>query len=100
MGGDNKTIEGGYEFVSPEKNEPKLEIVIVPPVYSSVFNFPSLDFKTKFLISSEISVKPFLSVFKIIGVTTPSSKATAIETSTDEYLINLLLNQLTFASGF
>ena len=65
---------------------PKLEIEIVPPLYSSGLNVPFLAFKIKFLISLEIWIIPLVFAFLIIGVTNPSFKATAIETSIEEYL--------------
>src|SRR5579859_6900495 len=57
---------------------PRLEIVNVPPVYSSGFNFPSRAFFPRTLISSLIARRPLACTPLTIGVINPTSVATAI----------------------
>ena len=84
---------------------PRLEIEIVPPVYSFGDNFPSFAFFTSILISFEISNNPFSFAFFIMGVIKPCSNATAIEISIDNDLADIVWeyslpeNLFGFASG-
>ena len=68
-------------------------------MYCSGVSFPSFAFFAKILISFEISSNPLKLAFLTIGVIRPSFRATATETSTDEYLIIFPLNQETLVWG-
>jgi hypothetical protein len=62
-------------------NMPRLEIVNVPPWYSSGLSLPSRAREARDLVSAEIEARPFEPTSLMMGVISPFGVATATQTS-------------------
>lgn len=71
-------------------NIPRLEMVNVPPTYSSGLSFPALALVMRSLVSFPIWLSDLLSADATIGVISPLSMATAKLTSTSSNLVTLV----------
>lgn len=65
---------------------PRLEMVNVPPWYSSGFNFPSRAREARFLVSAEMAARPLDPTSLMMGVMRPLGVATATQISARLYL--------------
>ena len=71
---------------SSTPNMPKLEMVKVPPWYSSGLSLPSRARAASALVSAEIEARPLDPTFLMIGVMSPVGVATATQMSACLYL--------------
>ena len=71
---------------SSTPNMPKLEMVKVPPWYSSGLSLPSRAREASALVSAEIEARPLDPTFLMIGVMSPVGVATATQMSACLYL--------------
>lgn len=67
-------------------NMPMLEMVKVPPWYSSPLSLPSRAFLARALVSAEMAARPLDVASRMIGVMRPVGVATATLTSARVYL--------------
>jgi hypothetical protein len=63
-----------------------LEMVKVPPWYSSPLSLPSRAFLARAFVSVEMAARPLEVASRTMGVMSPVGVATATETSAREYL--------------
>lgn len=69
-------------------NMPKLEMVKVPPWYSSGLSLPSRALEARDLVSAEMAARPLPPTFLMMGVMRPVGVATATQMSARLYLMS------------